>query len=182
MPYLEGALERDPSSALAAGTLAGALRRRGHAEAAIPLYERSIRLSPHGPRVHHAYGGLSLARLSEGDFEAALRCARRAVEGDPASGQGKALDFFPVIPACLALLGRIDEAKAAWAAAGPTPPARGCDTAPGSPASVWRPWWRGCASPAGTASSSEARLRRGLARGLPLHRSTGRYRDARPTP
>jgi TolB-like protein/DNA-binding CsgD family transcriptional regulator/Tfp pilus assembly protein PilF len=118
VPYLEGALERDPSSTLAAGTLAGALRRRGHAEAAIPLYERSIRLSPQGPRVHHVYGGLSLARLSVGDFEAALRCARRAVAGDPASGQGKALDFYPVIPASLALLGRIDEAKAAWAAAG----------------------------------------------------------------
>ncbi len=118
VPYLEGALERDPSSVLAASTLAGALRRRGYAEAAIPLYERCIRLSPRGPQVHHVYGGLALARLSAGDFEAALHCARRAVEGDSASGQGKALDFYPVIPASLALLGRIDEAKASWRAAG----------------------------------------------------------------
>jgi adenylate cyclase len=118
VPYLEGALERDPSSALAAGTLAGALRRQGHAEAAIDWYERCIRLSPQGPQVHHVYGGLSLARLSAGDFDGALRCAQRAVAGDPANGQGKVLDFYPVIPASLALLGRIEEAKAAWAAAG----------------------------------------------------------------
>jgi hypothetical protein len=47
-----------------------------------------------------------------------MRCARLAVAGDPADGKGKALDFYPVVPASLALLGRIDEAKAAWASAG----------------------------------------------------------------
>jgi tetratricopeptide (TPR) repeat protein len=118
VPYLEGALECDPSSTLAASTLAGALRRRGHAATAIPYYERCLRLSPHGPHVHHVHGGLSLAHLSAGDYEAALACARRAVEGDPVGGHGKALDFYPVVPASLALLGRIDEARAAWAEAG----------------------------------------------------------------
>lgn len=119
LPHLERALELDPSSTLAANTLAGALRRRGDADAAIPWYERCIRLSPRSPQLYHVYGGLSLARLSAGDYDEALRCAERAVAGDPADGQGKALDFFPIVPASLALLGRLDEARAAWAEAGP---------------------------------------------------------------
>jgi hypothetical protein len=40
------------------------------------------------------------------------------VRGNGADGGGQALDFYPIIPAALALLGRIDEAKAAWARAG----------------------------------------------------------------
>lgn len=118
LPHLERALDADPSSSLAANTLAGALRRKGRADEAIPWYERCIRLSPRSPGIYHVYGGLSLANLSAGDYDEALRCARMAVAGDPADGQGKALDFFPIVPASLALLGRIDEARAAWADAG----------------------------------------------------------------
>jgi len=119
LPHLERALELDPSSNLAANTFAGALRRRGHAAEAIPWYERCIRLSPRSPQLYHVYGGLSLAQLAAGDYREALRCARLAVAGDPADGQGKALDFFPIVPASLALLGRVDEARSAWADAGP---------------------------------------------------------------
>lgn len=118
LPHLERALELDPSSSLAANTLAGALRREGRADDAIPWYERCVRLSPRSPQVYHVYGGLSLAQLTAGDYHEALRCARLATAGDPADGQGKALDFFPIVPASLALLGRIDEARAAWSEAG----------------------------------------------------------------
>jgi adenylate cyclase len=118
LPVLHEALERNPSSAIAAHTLAGALRREGAAEAAIPWYERALRLSPRGADVYHAHGGFALAQLEVGDYEAALAHATQAVRGDEEHGGRKALDFYPVIPASLALLGRIDEAKAAWARAG----------------------------------------------------------------
>lgn len=118
LPHLEKALEVDPSSSLCANTLAGALRRQGRFAEAIPYYQRSIRLSPRSRNLYHVYGGLSLAHLSAGDYEASLEWATRATRGDSADGRGKALDFYPVIPASLALLGRIDEARSAWAHAG----------------------------------------------------------------
>jgi len=118
LPVLHEALERNPSSAIAAHTLAGALRREGAAEAAIPWYERALRLSPRGGDVYHAHGGYALANLEVGNYEAALSHATQAVRGNEEDGGGRALDFYPVIPASLALLGRIDEAKAAWSRAG----------------------------------------------------------------
>jgi TolB-like protein/DNA-binding CsgD family transcriptional regulator/Tfp pilus assembly protein PilF len=118
LPELEEALERDPSSAIAAHTLAGALRREGAAEAAVPWYERALRLSPRGRDVYHVHGGYALAKLELGNYQAALDHATRAVRGNEADNSGQALDFYPIIPASLALLGRIDEAKAAWARAG----------------------------------------------------------------
>jgi TolB-like protein/DNA-binding CsgD family transcriptional regulator/Tfp pilus assembly protein PilF len=118
LPVLHEALERNPSSAIAAHTLAGALRREGAAEAAIPWYERALRLSPCGGDVYHAHGGFALANLEIGNYEAALAHATQAVRGNGEDGGGRALDFYPVIPASLALLGRIDEARAAWSEAG----------------------------------------------------------------
>ena len=118
LPVLEEALERDPSSAIAAHTLGGALRREGEAEAAIPWYERALRLSPRGRDVYHVHGGYALAQLEVGSYEAALNHATRAVRGKGEDGGGQALDFYPIIPAALALLGRIDEARAAWSRAG----------------------------------------------------------------
>jgi TolB-like protein/DNA-binding CsgD family transcriptional regulator/Tfp pilus assembly protein PilF len=118
LPVLEEALERNPSSAIAAHTLAGALRREGAADAAIPWYERALRLSPRGGDVYHVHGGYALAQLEVGNYDAALTHATQAVQGNGEEGGGKALDFYPVIPASLALLGRIDEAKAAWSEAG----------------------------------------------------------------
>lgn len=60
------------------------------------------------------YGGLSLAHLSAGDYEATLDGATCAPRRDSADGRRQALDVLPVIPASAALLGRIDEARAAW--------------------------------------------------------------------
>ena len=114
VPVLEAALESDPSSAIAANTLAGALRRQGHAAASIPWYERALHVSPRSPQVYHVHGGLSLAHLSSGDYQSALDHASLAVRGDANDGGGKVLDFYPVVPASLALLGRVDEARAAW--------------------------------------------------------------------
>jgi tetratricopeptide (TPR) repeat protein len=99
-------------------SLGRALAMSREDEAAVPHYQRCIRLSPRSAGVYHVYGGLSVAHLSAGDYEESLRCARLAVAGDTHRGGGKALDFYPVIPASLALLGRIDEAKAAWKRAG----------------------------------------------------------------
>lgn len=116
VPYLDAALELDPSSSLACGTLAGALRREGEFDRAIPFYERAIRLSPRSSIVYHAWGGLALAHFAAERLDQALACARRAAEGGPNRSGG--LDFYPLIPACLALLGRLDEARAAWREAG----------------------------------------------------------------
>ena len=55
-----------------------------------------------------------LAHLANGDYKSALDHASLASRGDERDGGGKALDFYPVVPASLALLGRIDEAKEAW--------------------------------------------------------------------
>jgi tetratricopeptide (TPR) repeat protein len=118
VPILEDALESDPSSGLAASTLAGALRRQGRADAAVPWYERALRVSPRSPQLYHVHGGLALALLARGDYEGALSHASLATRGDEGDGGGRALDFYPVVPASLALLGRIDEARAAWASAG----------------------------------------------------------------
>lgn len=119
VPHLEAALELDPSSSLAANTLAGALRRLGRIEDAIPWYERTLRLSPLSAGVYHVCGGLALSHLSAGRDEEALEWARKAVEGEPVRNASKALDFWPVIPASLALLGRVDEARALWKSGGP---------------------------------------------------------------
>jgi TolB-like protein/Tfp pilus assembly protein PilF len=113
-PHLEEALHANPSSALACNTLAGTLRRQGRTDEAIALYERAIALAPRAKQAYHACGGLALARMAQDDHEAALAWARRAVEGNRQLGGERLLDFYPVIPAALALLGRVDEARAAW--------------------------------------------------------------------
>jgi TolB-like protein/DNA-binding CsgD family transcriptional regulator/Tfp pilus assembly protein PilF len=116
VPHLEAALELDPSSSLTCSTLAGALRREGEFDRATPFYERAIRLSPRSTTAYHAWGGLALAHFAAERFAPALACARRAAESRPSHAGG--LDFYAVIPACLALLGRVDEARAAWRGAG----------------------------------------------------------------
>jgi TolB-like protein/Tfp pilus assembly protein PilF len=113
---LEEALEVNPSSVPALNTVAGALRRTGDNEAALPRYERALRLSPGGAVAHHLRGGIAMVHFAMERFEEALALAREAVAGDPAEDDTKALDFYGIIPASLALLGRDAEARAAWEA------------------------------------------------------------------
>ncbi len=112
--HLERALEANPSSVATLSTVAGALRRTGANEAALPHYERALRLSPSGVVAHHLQGGLAMALFALERFEDALAFARSAVAGDPAEDETKALDFYGIVPASLALLGRQEEARAAW--------------------------------------------------------------------
>lgn len=109
----------------------GSGRRRAGAETRTPLA-----LPPAaGPVVSSGSGcgardgGLALAHLASGDSEASLDWAAHAARGDSADGRGKVLDLDPVIPASLALLGRIE--KAPWTGSGS---ARGTDRVP-SPSS-----------------------------------------------
>ena len=112
---LEAAIDTNPSSVAALNTLAGALRRVGRNEDALPVYHRGLRLSPVGVTAYHLHGGIAMAHLALEQFDESLAAARRAVTGDAERGETRALDFYGIIPASLALLGRIEEARDAWA-------------------------------------------------------------------
>lgn len=53
-----------------------------------------------------------MACLATGDYTGALEAAQSAVAGDP---DNKPLSFHWLVPAALALLGRVDEARSAFA-------------------------------------------------------------------
>jgi tetratricopeptide (TPR) repeat protein len=75
---------------------------------ALDLFRRAERLSPRDPRRWFIAGGLAHAYLTQGEFDAAISCARKALLYNPRYGPG--LRF---LAAGLAKLGRRDEAAAA---------------------------------------------------------------------
>jgi TolB-like protein/Flp pilus assembly protein TadD len=103
----ERAVELNPSSALACFSLANALATTDRWDGALPLYERAIRLSPRDPMLHAFEGALAGLDLRAGRYDEALRHAQRSVAVQPAIG----LSFRPFVPAALAFLGRLDEAR-----------------------------------------------------------------------
>jgi adenylate cyclase len=103
----ERALELNPSSALACWSLALALQRFEDWEAAVPLFERAIRLSPRDTNLYAFEAGLASVHMRAGRYAEALDWARRSVEHEIDGG----LSFRTMIPVCLSRLDRKDDAR-----------------------------------------------------------------------
>lgn len=101
------AAELDPSNAINAFALANMYHGAGRSSEAVPLYQRAIRLSPRDPYLHHFEGALATCFLALDQFDEALEAARRSRDHEPDGTFG----YRPVIPASLAFLGRLDEAR-----------------------------------------------------------------------
>ena len=101
---IEHALAHNPSSAAAQSVGAMVNSWAGHYETAVTLAERSLRFSPFEPTRHLALAALSRSRLFQGDPEAALTAARRAVQATPGH-----LPSHGYVVICLTRLGRLPE-------------------------------------------------------------------------
>jgi len=101
------ALEINPNFALAEGALGVILSWRGDYEEAIAHAQKSTRLSPRDP---YSFGSLScaIAEFGAGHYEQAVEWAKQAVETTPEFPRG-----WRYLAASLALLGRMEEARAA---------------------------------------------------------------------
>ena len=104
---IEHALAHNPSSAAAQSVGAVVNSWAGHHETAVALAERSVRFSPFEPSRHLAFAALSRSRLFQGDPEAALAAARRAVQATPGH-----LPSHGYVVICLTRLGRLQERDA----------------------------------------------------------------------
>ncbi len=105
---LRTAIDLNPSSALAHNGLGLALALTGQLDEAISEYDTAIQLSPRDPLVWAFYSFRARARVLSGDYEAAVKDARRAIRHPAAS-------YWPHanLASALALLDRREEAKIA---------------------------------------------------------------------
>ena len=103
---VDRALERNPSSAIAHNVSALINMMLGQPEKSMFHAERSLRLSPFDPLRHIPESSQAVANLVTGQYEAALVCARRAVEANPVFTPG-----LTTLAICLIRLGRIEEAR-----------------------------------------------------------------------
>lgn len=101
---IEHALAHNPSSAAALSVGAVVNAWAGHHDTAVTLAERSLRFSPFEPTRHLALAALSRSRLFQGNPEAALTAARRAVQATPGH-----LPSYGYVVICLSRLGRLQE-------------------------------------------------------------------------
>ena len=104
---VDRALERNPSSAIAHNASALINMMLARPEKSVVHAERSLRLSPFDPLRHIPECTLAVAKMASGEHEAALVCARRAVEANPGFTPG-----LTTLALCLLRLGRIEEARA----------------------------------------------------------------------
>ena len=104
------AMALSPSSALAYQLGCVIVGWGGHAERAIEWGERAIRLSPFDPLSYLAYHSIALGQFQQGQFEAAVNAARKAIEFNP----GFSINHL-MLTAPLVKLARIEEAKASAA-------------------------------------------------------------------
>ena len=104
---LEAAIALDRNDAWAVRHLGLALMNSGEPEAAIPYFEKAIRLNPREPYVGHAYGVLGQAHLFLGHTDQAIAFLRKARTEMP----GYWLHHGRLAGA-LGLKGDIDEARA----------------------------------------------------------------------
>lgn len=100
--HLERGLVLNPNDALGLVHLGGVLGVSGRAEEGIELLHRAIRLDPY---VHFAWGTLALCLYCVRRYEEALAASRKL-------GREKTLWQMGREAACLAQLGRLDEARA----------------------------------------------------------------------
>jgi adenylate cyclase len=107
---LEMAVEIDRNYAFALTQLGTTLTLLGQPDAAIPLTEKAIRLSPHDPAVQAAYWALGRVHLLLGHVDEAIDLLRKARAANPRLAY---IQF--TLAAALGLKGEIDEARAVLA-------------------------------------------------------------------
>jgi len=107
---LEAALAISPSSALTYILGSVVLGWGGEAEQAIEWSERGIRLSPFDPWAFAAFDAQAMSHLLRGRYDDACRAAYKSVQANPAHSI-----TYVQLTAALAMLGRMDEARAAAA-------------------------------------------------------------------
>ncbi len=104
----EIALSLNPNYALACGTRGNAETYSGHPLAAIPFYERAIRLDPAFAQQYIHF--LGTAYLVAGRYEAAASSFRERIRLAPETDLSRGL-----LISALGHLGRVDEARRMWA-------------------------------------------------------------------
>ncbi|SLN45377.1 adenylate/guanylate cyclase domain-containing protein [Oceanibacterium hippocampi] len=104
---VERALERNPSSAIAHNVGALVNMILGRPDTSAEHARLSLRLSPFDPLRHIPESALAAAHLASGEHDAALACARRALEANPVFSPG-----LTTLALCLVRLGRAEEARA----------------------------------------------------------------------
>jgi TolB-like protein/class 3 adenylate cyclase/Tfp pilus assembly protein PilF len=104
---LEAAIALDRNDAWAIRTLGQTFRSSGQPEAAIPYFEKAIRLNPREPYVGNTYGPLGASHLSLGHTEQAIAFLRRARTEMP-----RYWWHHGRLAGALGLKGDIDEARA----------------------------------------------------------------------
>jgi TolB-like protein len=107
---LEAALAISPSSALTYILGSVVLGWGGEAEEAIKWSERGMRLSPFDPWAFAAFDAQAMSHLLRGRYDDACRAAYKSVQANPAHSI-----TYVQLAAALAMLGRLDEARAAAA-------------------------------------------------------------------
>ena len=107
---LEAALAISPSSALTYILGGVILGWGGEAEEAIKWSERGMRLSPFDPWAFAAFDAQAMSHLLRGRYDDACRAAYKSVQANPAHSI-----TYVQLAAALAMLGRLDEARAAAA-------------------------------------------------------------------
>jgi len=102
------ALVLNPNSAFAMGTLGRALTGSGYYDEAIDQLRRALRTSPHDPLTWTWISFLGHAQFCSRDFESALDTLRQVIRMRP-----RHTFAHEYLPATLAHLGRLDEAREA---------------------------------------------------------------------
>jgi adenylate cyclase len=102
------AVAANPNSSSVLQKCGFALLYADHADEALVLLERALRLNPRDPFAFGMLNGMGFSLIELGRDAGAIEAGRRAAQLNPASA-----DAFRVLAGALALLGRLDEAKAA---------------------------------------------------------------------
>jgi adenylate cyclase len=102
------AVAANPNSSSVLQKCGFALSYADHADEALPLFERALRLNPRDPFAFRMLNGMGWSLIQLGRDAEAIEVGRRATQLNPASA-----DSFRVLAGALALLGRLDEAKTA---------------------------------------------------------------------
>jgi tetratricopeptide (TPR) repeat protein len=105
---IDQALARNPSNTHALTFGAAVNAWVGRLDVTVPLAERALRCSPFDPLGYVAWAAIARARLVQGDAEAALVAARRAVQTNPGH-----LPSHGYVLICLVRLGRAQELETA---------------------------------------------------------------------
>jgi TolB-like protein len=110
LELISRAVELNPNNVFVLNWAGQAQFSHGNPDAAIPLYERALRLSPGSPDAFRSLVGIATAHFNCGRYEDAIKWARRSANTPNAWA-------YHVIAAANGHLGRTDEARLALEAA-----------------------------------------------------------------